>query len=125
MIPDTIPDGLAIPTEPIGMKKLAEKYRRSVRTLQREFKKRNIYEAIGEKSGYDFTPEQQLIIFYLYFPPSEYYKSFMWLDKNGYIEAMVKKYGLDEYHNKKKIINGNKKTTKGINSENKKNDTKK
>lgn len=101
MIPDTIPDGLLIPTEPIGMKKLAEKYKRSVRTLQRAFKEKGIYEIVGEKNGYDYTPEQQLIIFYMYFPPSEYYKAFLWLEKNGYIEAMVKKYGLDKKQSKK------------------------
>jgi hypothetical protein len=102
MIPDGLPDELDIPTEPMGMKKLAEIYGRAPSTLRRRFLEMGINEIIGTRVGRDFTPEQLLIIFALYFPPKKYYNSFWWLEKHGHIETLLVKYKVKEFQERRK-----------------------
>jgi DNA-binding transcriptional regulator YhcF (GntR family) len=102
MLTEIIPEGTDMPTEPIGMKELAAMYHRSPSTLQRAFNLLGIYDAIGERLTRDFTPEQQLIIFALYFAPSKYYHAYLALEKSGYIESLLKKHNLIDFTKNRK-----------------------
>lgn len=102
MLPDGLPDEIDVPTEPMGMKKLAEIYDRAPSTLRRRFIEIGINEIIGTRVGRDFTPEQLLLIFALYFPPARYYNSFWWLEKHGHIEPILKKYKVAEFQERRK-----------------------
>jgi hypothetical protein len=114
MLTESIPDGADMPTEPIGMKGLAALYKRSTSTLQRAFNLLGIYEAIGERFSRDFTPEQQLLIFALYFPPSKYYRSYLVLEKSGYIESLLQKHNLTDFRKNHRRENEKKPTTKKV-----------
>jgi hypothetical protein len=101
LITDTIPQGLTFPCEATGIEKLATLYKKPKRTLQRAFRKIGIHELIGKKRGCDYTPLQLLVIFHFYFPPVKYYKSFLWLEQNGYLDALLKRYDLNIIKNKR------------------------
>ena len=103
MLPDRIPDDIVLPTDTISIQGLATLFKRSVRTLQRDFKKAGIYDAIGMRFGKEFTPEQQLVIFYLYYTPGKYFKAFYWLEHSGFIETLVKHYALDKIKEKRMV----------------------
>lgn len=104
MLP-VIPDDILIPTEPLGTKQLAALYKRDTSTIQRAFNDVGVHEAIGQRVGREYNPEQLLIIFWLYFPPSKYYKGFLWLEKNGYMDTLILKYGLEDFKKNRKRKN--------------------
>lgn len=97
MIPDGLPDELDIPKVPMGMKKLSELFGRAPSTLRRRFAQLGINEIFGTRLERDYSPEQLLVIFALYFPPAKYYQSFWWLEKHGHIDALLKKYKVAEF----------------------------
>ncbi len=114
MLTEIIPEGTDMPTEPIGMKELAAMYHRSPSTLQRAFNLLGIYDAIGERLTRDFTPEQQLIIFALYYAPSKYYHAYLALEKSGYIESVLKKHNLIDFTKNRKKQNEGSTTNKEV-----------
>ena len=97
MYPENMPPELPFPTEKIHMPGLSELYNTPIRTLQRTFQRLRMQDATGKKEGHYYTPVQQLIIFTVYMPPSKYYKSYLWLEKHGYINELIEKYGLEQY----------------------------
>jgi hypothetical protein len=102
MIPDGLPDELDLPNKPMNMTELAEIYGRAASTLRRRFKDLGINEIVGSRIGYDFTPEQILLIFALYCPPAKYYQSYWWLEKHGHIDTLLKKYKVPEFQARRK-----------------------
>jgi hypothetical protein len=86
----------------MGMLELSKCFDTSLRSLQRHFRDYGIYDAVGEKHGQKYAPDQVLLIFYLYEVPSDtkLYSIYLAMEKNGHIQKLLEEFGLVGYREK-------------------------